>query len=355
VPFNFDQIRFLSDDYLSGTKYFWQDGNGNEQYEPEERGRVYHETGGGAHRMNKSSLRQPGIGYMDIDLNLRLGNWYFGTIFQYRQFHNTWTVEYSEQPEDIGFYRDVTNFNTAEEAYYLLPDQDFDFVVRGFNRELMEQGAEKELGFLWRDPYYFGTTINIQNETPRLFFNISFTAYMAVGWGPMGNGFMHNNLNVLSESLANPNTYVRYLGRLDSDRAYLVRGLASYKWTDRFSTSLRVKYKDGQPINLFDTRLNEDMSGNNQVAIWNNQIKGTNPFTGEFGQRESGFWNYDINLTYRADIGSRKMNFSMDIYNLLDVASTLNNYTFTPGNPGERFTMEVQIPRGFILTAEYFF
>jgi hypothetical protein len=354
VPFDYDWVRFLSDDYLSGTVHFWNDPNNDRIYDPDENSGVFYQTGGAARRMDKDNLKQPQIYYVDADLNYRLGDWYFGTLFQYRSFRQQWHVDYSRPAEEIGEFSSI--IENDQPVYFLNPNQDFDFLVVPYRTALFEQeqGAGKELGTLWDHPFYGGTTINIQHEKPRVFFNISFTAYMVVGFGSFGNGVLHNNVGVLSESLADPNLYIRYLGRLDSDRAYIVRGLFSYRITDHFSTTLRVKYKDGQPVNLFDTEF-RSQGNNTQVAMYNTTTKGTDPFGGPFGFRESGFWNMDLAFRYRVNLNDHPLTVSMEWYNIMDVASTLNNVNFSPGAPDERFTLETMIPRGLGISLDYQF
>jgi hypothetical protein len=356
VPFDYDWIRFLSDDYLSGTVNFWNDLSGDRQYSPDEANGVFYQTGGQSRILDKDNLKQPQIYYVDVDLNYKLGNWYFGTLFQYRSFRQQWHVDLDRPAEELGDFSD-TEIENDQQVYFRTPGQDFNFVVVPYRSELFEQeqGADMPLGTLWDNPFYGGTTINIQNETPRVFFNISFTAYMVVGFGPFGNGVLHNNVGVLSESLADPNLYIRYLGRLDSDRAYIVRGLFSYRFSKGFSTTLRVKYKDGQPVNLYDVKFRDEGNGNQQVAMYNTSTKGTDPFGGPFGFRESGFWNFDLALRYTASLKDHPLTFSMEWYNIMDVASTLNNVNFSPGAPDERFTLETQIPRGLGISVDYRF
>jgi hypothetical protein len=173
-----------------------------------------------------------------------------------------------------------------------------------------------------------------------------------VGISAMGNGVLTNNLSVLSESLANPNTYINALGRLDSDRAYIVRIYYQQNLGKNWKLGFQVKYKDGQPVNrnLFDLSSN---ANGNQFALWNIDAKGINPYTGQFGIREGGFWNYELKFQHEFELFGHTASADLNIYNFNDVAVPLNNYNFP--EPDQQYALEYQIPRGFLLSLRYEF
>jgi hypothetical protein len=188
----------------------------------------------------------------------------------------------------------------------------------------------------------------------------------------LGNGPLHNSPGILSENLANPNNYINHVGRYDSDRAFIVRTLFGWKFSKSFSANLLILFKDGQPISIYESNIVSQSGQQNQVAIWNYTNKGISPYTGQFGFREGAFWNYEIKMKY--DLRSRNipLAFNFYIYNVMDIATLLNNYSFSPHtiyNPQLPFYtkdkqpyradlrsgMEVQIPRGFMIGLNYFF
>jgi len=350
VPFHFDQVRFLSDDYFSGEWFFWNDENQDREFQAGETGELFKTSGGRYHELS-DEVKQPSINYLDVSLNFDLSkNWTILVTNQYRQFRNTWTVEYDEPISELGQF----TTRAGDEVFFLDGGQPINYKVVPFKTELMERAAERQLGYLFKNPFYAGSTLQVKKEANRYFFSMTFVGYMVVGFGPIGNGVLHNSVGVLSETLANPNTYIDYLGRYDADRAFIIKGLFSRKITDALTLAVLVNWKDGQPINLFEREI-ISQSGNNQFLIWNENIKGINPFTGQFGSRESAYWNYDFRLHYKVTLGDNPLNLQATVYNAFDVATTLSNFSFSPEEPGQRFVMDVQIPRGFMLSTELLF
>ena len=224
-----------------------------------------------------------------------------------------------------------------------------------YKEQLMEQAAEQSLNYFFNNPFYGGATMKVFKETPRVYFSTSFSAYMASGFGPIGNGVLHNTPGMLSETSSNPNTYFDYLGRYDSDRAFIIRMLTSYKFKFPLTATFSMLWKDGQPFNLFETEVLNTPQGN-QAAIWNNNIKGINPFTGQFGSRESAYFNFEFRLKYDLRIKEHLLRINFNTYNVFDLGTTLSNYAFSPGSvPEERFVLDVQIPRGYIISLDYSF
>ncbi|MFY0652507.1 MAG: hypothetical protein JXQ96_10760 [Cyclobacteriaceae bacterium] len=347
VPFEFDQVRFLSNKYQSGQTYFWNDTNNDQNYSASEKGDLFTTTGG-AYRSASDELKQPDIYYLDYGNKWKMGKrWELTFLAQYRKFANQWTVQYDRNAETIGQF--MPN-GDGENIYYLDDGQTINYNVVPFDQQLFERLAEKKLGWLFNSPFYGGLTLNLEKKTPKTYFYVSATAYEVVGLSPMGNGVLTNNLGVLSESQANPNTYIENLGRLDPDRAYIVRIYYHQEIGKRWKFAFQVKYKDGQPVNRNVFDLNTNASGN-QFAFWNDDIKGINPFTGQFGVREGGFWNYELKFQYDTRLFDHRAVIDLNIYNIMDVATPLNNYNFP--EPDAQYALEFQIPRGALLSVRY--
>ena len=174
------------------------------------------------------------------------------------------------------------------------------------------------------------------------------------GTSTMGNGPLHNNVGVLSESSANPNTDYKLIGRLDQERAYVAHLLLAYRVNEMLSFSTSVKFKDGQPFASFETKTITDVNGNNQLAMRNERTKGINPFDHDFGSREDAFFNVEFRTNYRFNLGNHQAELQCYIYNLYDFGTELTEYAFLPV-AGRRRAMSLNIPRGLMLTGTYRF
>jgi len=351
IPFHFDQVRFISNDYLSGQQFFWRDLNNDRDYQSNEQLGLFKTTGGKYHHLS-GNLRQPSINYFDLSWEWNIGKkWFFYVINQYRSFRNLWTSEFEKNLANLG----TIVLSAGEEVFMFNGGEVVNYNVVPFKEELMEQAAETKLNFIFDNPFYAGSTMKLSKETKRSYFVTSFSAYMVTGFAPMGNGVLHNTPGILSESLANPNTYIDYLGRFDSDRAFIIRMLWGYKFNFPLRMAFQMLWKDGQPINLFEKAISRDFLGN-QVAFWNENIKGINPFTGQFGSRESAYFNFEFRFKYEASLKDHPLNFNLNIYNIFDFGTTLSNFSFSPGpSPAHRFVLDVQLPRGVIIGVDYSF
>ncbi len=350
VAFDIEQVKFLSHKYQSGESYYWLDANNNRRYETDEKGTLFTTTGGKYHHAS-SNLKQPALYYLDYATRWRMGRrWELTLLAQYRKFTNQWAVEYTQPASSLGTFE--TYSPTGEDVFFLNGQQEANYRVVNDNKARMQQLAKKQLGWLFNSPFYGGLTLNLEKKTPNTYIYVSASAYEVVGISPMGNGVLTNNLGVLSESLANPNTYLQNLGRLDSDRAYIVRIYYHQNLSKKWKMAFQVKYKDGQPVNRNSFTVKSSAEGN-QFAFWNQDIKGINPFTGQFGVREGGFWNYELRFQHRFKLWGKQATADLNIYNIMDVATPLNNYNFP--EPDYQHALDLQIPRGFLLSFTYSF
>ena len=174
------------------------------------------------------------------------------------------------------------------------------------------------------------------------------------GVSTLGNGPLHNNLGVYSETTANPNINYKLVGRLDQERAYIARVQVAYKLNKNLNFSLTGKFKDGQPFTGFYTKLATDNSGNNQLAIWSNSTKGINLYTNDFGCRKDAFFNIDFRTSYTGSMLNHPFELQMMIYNIYDFGTELLEYTFIPDSKNTRAAMNLNIPRGLMLTAKFY-
>jgi len=134
---------------------------------------------------------------------------------------------------------------------------------------------------------------------------------------------------------------------------------------DRFSYSILVKYKDGEPISTFLTKNVSNSNGENQIAIWNEKGPADNPFTGVFNKREDAYYSVDCRFNYKIPLkNDKKIEFMATVYNLLDFGLEINEYTFRPYssssevtwyNNNSRSALEIQNPRTIEIGASYHF
>jgi hypothetical protein len=204
-------------------------------------------------------------------------------------------------------------------------------------------------------PFSQGWTIKYQLAHERFFFTASWTAYMAVGFSALGNGPLHNDVGVLSESFANPNTAKYAVGRLDNDRAYIARLFLSYKLNKKLSVAFQGYYKDGQPLANFDSYFYSDENGT-QLALQNYRTKAQNPMNLMSGSRKDSFFNTELRVVFQNKLLNGLLEANLTIYNIYDFGTELAEYTFSPsGNSANRYSLELNIPRGAMITLMYKF
>lgn len=355
LPFDADYIRFFSADYMSGKTYYWNDNNNDKQFQDNEKGELFTTTGGKYHQVG-DNMQQPYEIYFDVPIEIKAGKRSLFTITgQYRQYSNLWGITYTQNVSELGYYTNQ-NINIYQNdpadvrQIFFLNKGEVNYTTTNNYSELMVAGTGNN-SMMYQNPFYSGLNLKYEYQSKKLYLSASFTAYMLVGFGSMGNGVLHNNLGVLSESMANPNTYLYYTGRLDADRSYIGRLLISYNINRRLSFAFQYKYKDGQSFNSFGVKVNNELPGN-QVAIWNSNVKGDNPFTGQLSRREDCFYNTELRCKYTFFIKDKSLDINFSLYNLFDLGFQLAEYTFPPQTDnGKRWVLETQIPRGFMLSA----
>ena len=264
----------------------------------------------------------------------------------YKKFFNQWQVYPQPKPEDAGFFVDSEDGKT-----FYLKDGELNYIVDYFDTQFFQKENDNN-SFLFNSPFYAGNTFKYQYNGNRFFISASWTSYMVVGFGSLGNGVLHNNLDVLSEQTSNPNLNNKRIGRLDSDRSYIARFMVSYKISEKFNFAFQFKYKDGQAFATFTTQFYEN-NGNTQVAIKNYNTKGDNPFTGDFGRRKDAFFNSVLRLTYNGKFAKNSLTANLSIYNIYDFGTELAEYVFQPDNTDERYSLELNIPRGLMFSLKY--
>jgi hypothetical protein len=204
--------------------------------------------------------------------------------------------------------------------------------------------------------------------------SLSWQSYLMAGLSTLGNGPLHNNIGVLSETSANPNTYVSlsennllYQGncRLNQDKSFLLRLQVTYNACKYFSIGFNGKFKDGQPFAPFYVSQYTDGT-HTQTALVHSDAKGINMYNQAFGKREDAFFNLELRATGRWWVKDIPMSLEVLCYNIYDFGTALTEYTFDqythatyphwtvdqnqPTMRNSRTSMSLCIPRGLLLT-----
>ncbi len=316
IAFNYETARFFSNDYLNGIIY---DRN-NQPLVP---------TGGQYHRLN--AALQPSYFVLDIPVRLLFGRHEISLMQNYRKYYNLWTVDSYD----------------AQSAMYVV--------------DYLQTNATGD-NILNASPYWVSQTTKYTYHGRRVTVSLSWQSMMMGAVGALGNGPLHNDIGMLSESTAYKNTYrvttnpdsqYARVGRGDQDKAYICRFLVAYQIARDWQAALTFKFKDGQAFTNFDVEYTE----NGNPSLVPNSTKGINPVDGNFGKRDDAFFNLDLHLTYTARFKNNSaLNVMLQGYNLYDFGTALTEYTFIQGHEEHgRYPMSICIPCGLNATIKYTF
>ena len=336
ASYNIEDIRFLSNDYLNARVYY----AGGEALLTTSGGK-WHETAG--------NLAQPAYASVNIPILFHFGRHEVALLQTYKKFYHVWMAQFADGGAGgNGFY-------DADGYYYLNPGEHH-YLVDYQPTELMGEG------FFTNTPYYMSQTSRYTYRGRKFLFCLSWQSMMGVGLSALGNGPASNNIGVLSESTANPNTrftadneHGRYpgVGRLDQDKAYVCRIYLAYNVNTHFQFGITGRWTDGQPFTYFYTSSHTDSDGHTQVAIRPGCTRGINPTDGDFGCRESALFNIDLHARVRWQIRQCPMSLNLLCYNAYDFGNVYNEMCFPQGytgGEGRGPNMTLTIPRGLIGT-----
>lgn len=347
VAFNFEDTRYFSNDYMSADIYYWKDVNGDKKYDASEKSDYFSSTGGKYHQ-TAGNLRQQSYVVFDMPMFFRFGHHEFAWLNTYEIYYNNVTTRLDKPADQYG--TSEPNATGDGQIFYFNNNAPVNYVVDYYPVSYMK--TDKFYDLTVNTPHYAATTIKYTYSSERFLCSVSWCCNLMNGVSGLGNGPLSNSLGVYSETSANPNAGYKLLGRLDQDRSYIGRVLMSYKFTKNLSFGLSGKFKDGVPFTSFDTQLKVDPSGNAQLAMWNVRTKGTNSITEDFGTRKDAFFNIDLRAAYKGTVLNRPYEIQMMLYNVYDFGTELTEYTFEPDDKRARFALELNIPRGLMVTAK---
>jgi len=154
TPFDYDQVRFISNDYLNGRSFFLND-NGD-------RGDLF-QTQGGSFTRVEEDLQAPHVVLLDLPIRLHTGRWKWTLTPQYRQYRNLWTVDFDGTPEDYGFFAQSTS---GREKFYFNANQETNYLVRNWNTSLTERELDGVRYRWFNQPFYAGAHFRIDYDGP---------------------------------------------------------------------------------------------------------------------------------------------------------------------------------------------
>ena len=347
--YSYNDILYMSNDYLNGTLNYAS-------------GDFLTTTGGACHQWG-DRLMQPQYFMIDLPFKFTFGRHEISVLNSLKKYYNTWTTRFANEAEALQAF---TAIDVTEDGY-----DGSDYQVFAMNpaerRYVVECEGAVGSNFLFNTPLFASNLIKYTYNGQKVFFSFGWQSYCVSGTSALGNGVLANNIGILSESTASPNSAlnnanmaqkdagVRRLGRNDQDRAFIARLQLGVNITSNWQLSLSGKFKDGTPFTNYRTTLYTDAAGNRQVVVWNADTKGDNTVDAHFGKREDSFFNFDIRLRYRGLIRGVLFSAEAICYNFWDFGTALGEYTFdyntTTGTdvPGNRYALQLCVPRGLIV------
>ena len=157
-----------------------------------------------------------------------------------------------------------------------------------------------------------------------------------------GNGPEANDIGVISESQAFPNSWINGFGRVDGDRAFVGKVFFGYHLSPRLFLSSSIKYRDGDPFAFYNA-----FKLQGQWVITYQTIKGEDEHAKKGGPREDCIWDYNFKLGYDMKLFGKKGRLELSFFNLLDFGGELSENVFS--DESERLANELQLPRSLRL------
>lgn len=315
---------FLEDQRPGATIYYWQDDNGDGRFQDSEKGAVFGQIGGASHFISPN-LQLPRRERILLQLTTRLSaNFNLNIKGLYKQIRQPlWTYF----ADTYGHYEDISG-------------QDYYFFDRPFGAFKLDNAA------FAKDPFYAQFLIQLQGQKPgRWFFTFSFLAHMGMGYTAFGNGPTANDIGIISESQAFPNSWINGFGRVDGDRAFVGKIFFGYYLSRRLFLSASIKYRDGDPFAFFNA-----FKKNDQWIITYQTIKAEDEYGKKGGPREDCIWDFNFKLSHEFSLFGKKGRLELALFNLLDFGLELSENVFSGGR---RLANELQLPRSLRLGVEF--
>jgi hypothetical protein len=316
---------FLEDQRPDATIYYWQDDNGDGCFQDREKGAVFGQSGGASHFLSPN-LRLPRRERILLQLTTRLStNFNLHIKGLYKKISQPLWAYFADT---YGHYEDISG-------------QDYYFFDRPFGNFRLDNAA------FAKEPFYAQFLIQLQGRKPdRWFFTFSFLAHMGMGYTAFGNGPTANDIGIISESQAFPNSWINGFGRVDGDRAFVGKIFFGYYLAKRLFLGASIKYRDGDPFAFFNA-----FKKNDQWIITYQTIKAEDEYGKKGGPREDCIWDFNFKFSYDISLFGKKGRLELALFNLLDFGLELSENVFA--DESRRLANELQLPRSLRLGVEF--
>ncbi len=312
---------FLERSSKRGSIYSWNDLNNDGIFQSGETGNLIGYTGGAYHFLD-DNFKNSYKNIIMLTYSTKISaNYFFNLKAMYKRFYNNPWIKYRG---DFGEYENVDG---VELYFYDKPIDDY---------YLSNYTFEK-------DPFYAQLLLNFTGRvTDRWFFSFSFMAHMGMGYTSFGNGANSNDIGILSENMADPNTWLNGFGRVDGDRGFVSKVYFGYYLSKRLFLGVSIKYRDGDPFAFLN-----NVYRNDQWVLYYSTIQAEDEKGIKGGPREDYVSDISLKLKYSFDFLGKKSGISLSFFNILDFGSELSEYVFSGG---ERYSTELQIPKSLRLS-----
>ncbi|MCP4150209.1 MAG: hypothetical protein GY757_20850 [bacterium] len=317
---------FLENQRPTGTYYRWQDSNNDHSYQQGETNTVFGYTGGNYHFLDEN-LKAPIKERLLLEFSTPISkNFRLHIKGLYKKIKNNFRVKFNSE---YGYYEthnghDLYFFDQPFKDYYLTNN------------------------YLEKDPFYaqFHFTIKGRKKN-KWFFSFTFMAHMGMGDTAFGNGPGSNDIGILDESQANPNSWINGFGRLDGDRGFVSKTYFGFYLSKKLFMSFSLKYRDGNPFAFI-----ENQSAHDQLVLYYKTIKAEDEKGVKGGPREDYLADVNIKLNYKFRLLNKEAVLSLSFFNIFDFGAELSEYAFSGGT---RDAVELQVPRSLRLTLNWKF
>lgn len=319
---------FLENGGAEGVYYRWNDTNGDLSYQFGERGGIFGLTGG-PYRFLDESVSTPRKERLLLHFSTPISKRFTLNIKGlYKWIKNNFRVKF-QNAGDYGFYETHNGFDLF---FYETPLRDYYL----------------SNNYLEKDPFYAQFQLNVKGQKKnKWFFSFTFLAHMGMGDTAFGNGPGSNDIGILSESQADPNSWINGFGRLDGDRGFVMKSFFGFHLTRKLFMGISLKYRDGNPFAFINA-----LSRNDQWVLYYQTIKAEDSKGVKGGPREDYIADVSVRLNYGFKLLGGEAVLSLSFYNLLDFGGELSEYVFSGGT---RDAVELQVPRSLRLTLNWRF
>jgi len=299
-----------------GTYHFWNDSDQDLKYQAGEEGSEFGNTGGQFHSLDED-IAIPFRKRFLLSCSTRLSEKFSLNVKSIlKTISNSFWVKFRDEH---GSYETIGD---KELYFYSEPFTDYSFSNTSFDDE----------------PFYFQFLLNIQGqETQKWFFSFSFLAQIGMGYTAFGNGPGANDVGLLDESQAHPNTWINGYGRVDGDRAFVGKLYFGFYLAKNFFVAMNIKYRDGNPFAFIGSFYDHS-----QWVFFLETIQAENKKGIKGGPREDYLTDVSIKMRYDFRLSDWNISIFAGAFNLLDFGSELSEYVFSGG---KRYSNELQIPR----------